>query len=203
MIVGGGTAGCVLAARICENLPDFSVTLLERGAPRSDDEDLEVQSPNLFFRAWANPKISEGWDSQPNPGLGGRTVLQYTGNTLGGSSAINGGQWTKPPLSTFDKAIWAFNGLPQLSHIKSSPTILSCVVRCMRTDTTDGHSITLCCAVLKITETPRDDQVGLPSGGQSPHIQGGVVASMPTCGAHQPPLNHELAVGLAVTNNYV
>ena len=112
VIVGGGTAGCVLAARLCENLPEASVVLLERGGPRTEEQELLVRAPRLFGSAWNDPQLTEGWQSQPNPGFGGRTIQQLTGNTLGGSSTINGVQWTKPALSTFDTDTWAFTGVP-------------------------------------------------------------------------------------------
>eukprot|EP00892_Ulva_mutabilis_P011188 jgi/Ulvmu1/8441/UM043_0019.1 len=111
VIVGGGTAGCVLAARLCENLPDASVVLLERGTPRTADQELLIRAPRLFGQAWNNPALSEDWQTEPNPGLDGQTLRQLTGNTLGGSSAINGAQWTKPPLATFDSDTWSFTGL--------------------------------------------------------------------------------------------
>jgi malic enzyme len=38
VVVGGGTAGCALAARICEGLPNAKVVLLERGRPRTDEQ---------------------------------------------------------------------------------------------------------------------------------------------------------------------
>ena len=101
VVVGGGTAGCVLAARICENLPDSSVALLERGAPRTERQELLVQAPRLYATALNDPMLTEAWDTQPNAGLGGRRLRSLTGSTLGGSSAVNGLQWTKPPLATF------------------------------------------------------------------------------------------------------
>eukprot|EP00892_Ulva_mutabilis_P006494 jgi/Ulvmu1/4216/UM019_0195.1 len=58
-----------------------------------------------------HPGLTEAWKPEPNAGLNGRRVTQLTGNTLGGSSSINGVQWTKPALSTFDKDMWSFTGL--------------------------------------------------------------------------------------------
>ena len=43
IVVGGGTAGCTLAARLCAGLPDATVLLLERGAPRNATEELLVR----------------------------------------------------------------------------------------------------------------------------------------------------------------
>jgi len=110
VIVGGGTAGCVAAARICKGIPDATAVLLERGNPRTAAENLLVQSPLLSQEATMDPNLAEVWQTEPNPGLNGRTLRQVTGNTLGGSSAINGGQWNKPPLSTFDTDTWGFTG---------------------------------------------------------------------------------------------
>ena len=113
VVIGGGTAGCALAARLCESLPDASVVLLERAAPRTEREDLLVRAPRLFFELWGAPERSllDVWETEPNTGLGGRKQTQLAGKTLGGSSAINGLQWTKPPLDTFNGAKWAFTGM--------------------------------------------------------------------------------------------
>lgn len=43
-----------------------------------------------------DPDITEGWLSEPNEGLNGRTSFVAAGNTLGGTSAINGGQFSRP-----------------------------------------------------------------------------------------------------------
>ena len=111
VVIGGGTAGCALAARICENLPEASIVVLDRSVPRTKEEELFVRSPRLFFEIWGMPGgVVEAIETEPNPGLGGRTLTQLTGRTLGGSSAINGAQWTKPPLATFDSGTWGFAG---------------------------------------------------------------------------------------------
>ena len=111
VIIGGGTAGCVLAARLCENLPEASVVVLERAAPRTEREDLLVRAPRLYYDVWATPELTEAWETVPNAGLLGKKVTLVSGRTLGGSSTINGLQWTKPPLATFNSAKWAFTGV--------------------------------------------------------------------------------------------
>lgn len=118
VIVGGGTAGCVLAARLCDNLPDASVVLLERAAPRTEEEDLLVRSPRLAINTWSSPALTESWETEPNDALAGRRLTQLSGKTLGGSSAVNAMQWTKPPLDTFNADKWAFTGvrLPRCTH---------------------------------------------------------------------------------------
>jgi choline dehydrogenase len=109
VIVGGGTAGCALAARLCAGLPDAQVTLLERGAPRTAQHDLIVSALRNTFTAWDMPAVTEKWLSEPNPGLNGRQVNVLSGATLGGSSAINGAEWTRPAADV--PAGWGVRGL--------------------------------------------------------------------------------------------
>ena len=65
VIVGGGTPGCVLAARICEIPPDASVVVLERGALRIEEHELLMLAPRLCGTAWYDPLLVEGWQSRP------------------------------------------------------------------------------------------------------------------------------------------
>eukprot|EP00892_Ulva_mutabilis_P012581 jgi/Ulvmu1/9696/UM055_0034.1 len=109
VIVGGGTAGCVMAARLCTRLPDAQIVLLERGQERNQTEEELVRAMRRTFDSWLNPNLAEVWLSTPNPGLGGRPEPIITGRTLGGTSAINAGQWTTPALK--DVAAWGFDGL--------------------------------------------------------------------------------------------
>lgn len=111
IIVGGGTAGCALAARLCAALPGTQVLLLERGAPRNESEELLVRSPLLAGATWTNPSISMAFPSEPNDGLGGRRVGLVTGATLGGSSSINVAQWTEPVDGGRGVASWGVAGL--------------------------------------------------------------------------------------------
>lgn len=96
VIVGGGTAGCAVAARLCAGLPRARIALLERGAPRNATEEFLVRAPRNTGAAWRTPTLTAAFPSAANPGLGGRPVLLLTGTTLGGSSAINGAQWSEP-----------------------------------------------------------------------------------------------------------
>jgi Lycopene cyclase protein len=59
VIVGGGTAGCTLAARLCAALPNVQITLLESGAPRTPAQDLFVSAPKNAFYAWNDPGTTE------------------------------------------------------------------------------------------------------------------------------------------------
>ena len=108
VIVGGGTAGCVLAARLCEALPHAAITLLERGAPRSPATDATVLPMRLTSATWRDPSITEAFDSAPAAGVAGRSLGILTGATLGGSSSINAGLWSTPAMGEVDT--WGFPG---------------------------------------------------------------------------------------------
>jgi choline dehydrogenase len=84
IIVGAGSAGCVLASRLSEN-PDARVLLLEAGPPDAADEIHIPAAVNLLF------KSAYDWDFQTTPQdrAGGRAVYWPRGKVLGGSSSIN------------------------------------------------------------------------------------------------------------------
>jgi choline dehydrogenase len=84
VIVGAGSAGSVLAARLSED-PDVTVALIEAGGPDTADEiHIPVAFPQLF-------KSSLDWDldTEPEPGLGGRRLFLPRGKMLGGCSSMN------------------------------------------------------------------------------------------------------------------
>ena len=84
VIVGAGSAGCVLAGRLSED-PDVEVLLLEAGGP---DSAPEVHIPGIWPIML---KSSLDWDllGEREPGLGGRRLYLPRGRMLGGSSSIN------------------------------------------------------------------------------------------------------------------
>lgn len=84
VIVGGGTAGCVLAARLTED-PATSVLLLEAGGT---DRKLEVKIPAAFSRLFRTP-LDWGYVTAPQDALDGREVVYPRGRVLGGSASIN------------------------------------------------------------------------------------------------------------------
>ncbi len=87
VIVGGGSAGCVMAARLSED-PAVSVCLIEAGG---DGRSILVRAPALVAAMISGrPKINNwAFSTEPQPGLNGRRGFQPRGRTLGGSSAIN------------------------------------------------------------------------------------------------------------------
>ena len=84
VIVGAGTAGCVLAARLSED-PGTSVLLVEAG-PR--DRSLEIKIPAAFSHLYRT-QIDWGLSTTPQPTLDGREVVFPLGRVLGGSSSLN------------------------------------------------------------------------------------------------------------------
>jgi choline dehydrogenase len=84
VIVGAGSAGCVLASRLTEN-PDVRVLVLEAGPPDDADEIRIPAAVNLLF------KTTYDWDYQtvPQQRAGGRSIYWPRGRVLGGSSSIN------------------------------------------------------------------------------------------------------------------
>lgn len=86
IVIGAGSAGCVLASRLSEE-KDRSVLLLEAGG---DDSHYALRMPLAFLRAMMNPQFSWGYLSEPEPQLNGRRVPLPRGKVLGGSGSING-----------------------------------------------------------------------------------------------------------------
>jgi choline dehydrogenase len=84
VIVGAGSAGCVLAARLSED-PDTSVLLLEAGPP---DVNENIHVP-LGYLKLARTEVDWGYDSAPEPHCDGRRLPLPRGRVLGGSSSIN------------------------------------------------------------------------------------------------------------------
>jgi choline dehydrogenase len=99
IIVGAGSAGCVLASRLSEN-PDARVLLLEAGPPDVADEIHMPAAVNLLF------KSAYDWDyrTTPQDRAGGRAVYWPRGKVLGGSSSINAMIYIRG--SRFDYDTW-------------------------------------------------------------------------------------------------
>ena len=86
VVVGGGSAGCLLANRLSED-PGNRVMLLEAGGA---DTYPWIHIPVGYLYCIGNPRTDWGFKTEPEEGLGGRSILYPRGKTLGGCSSING-----------------------------------------------------------------------------------------------------------------
>ncbi|MDO9415549.1 GMC family oxidoreductase [Pararhizobium sp.] len=115
IIIGAGSAGCVLAARLSEDR-NHSVLLLESG-PK--DSSIILQMPAALGLPLTNNRFNWGYVSEPMAGLDGRTSDQHRGRVLGGSSSINGMVFVRGNPRDFDA--WADLGLPGWSYLNCLP----------------------------------------------------------------------------------
>ncbi len=98
IIVGAGSAGCVLANRLSED-GKCSVLLLEAG-PRDTDPWIHV--PLGYGKLFRKPSVNWSYWSEPEPQLNGRKIFTPRGKVLGGSSSINGLVYTRGQPQDFD-----------------------------------------------------------------------------------------------------
>jgi choline dehydrogenase len=99
VIVGAGSAGCVLANRLSADGKN-SVLLLEAG-PR--DTNLWIHVPLGYGRLFKEKTVNWMYQTEPEPGLDGRTVFQPRGKVLGGSSSINGLLYVRGQHEDYDR----------------------------------------------------------------------------------------------------
>ena len=104
VIVGGGSAGCVLAARLSED-PRVQVALLEAGPA---DGNVLVHCPAGVAVLALTGQANWGFQTEPQPGLNGRRGYQPRGKVLGGSSSINAMIYARGHRSDYDA--WAAEG---------------------------------------------------------------------------------------------
>jgi len=104
VIVGAGSAGCVLADRLTES-GEHSVLLLEYGG---SDRSLYIQMPAALSIPMNMPRYNWFFYSEPEPNLGGRRLHTPRGKVLGGSSSINGLVYVRGNPLDFER--WASEG---------------------------------------------------------------------------------------------
>lgn len=104
VVVGAGSAGCVLANRLSADGKN-SVLLLEAG-PR--DTNLWIHVPLGYGRLFKEKTVNWMYQTEPEPGLDGRSVFQPRGKVLGGSSSINGLLYIRGQHEDYDR--WRQHG---------------------------------------------------------------------------------------------
>lgn len=115
IIVGAGSAGCVLANRLSADR-DLRVLLLEAGGR---DSNPWIHVPVGYFKTLHNPKTDWCYKTDPEPGLAGRRLDWPRGRVLGGSSSINGLLYIRGQAEDYNH--WRQLGNPGWSHADVLP----------------------------------------------------------------------------------
>ncbi len=98
IIIGAGTAGCVLADRLSAD-GRSRVLILEAGG---SDRRFWIRTPIGYGRTFADPAVNWKYHTQPNPGLNGRSIYWPRGRVIGGSSSINALVYCRGMPADFD-----------------------------------------------------------------------------------------------------
>ena len=115
IVVGAGSAGCVMANRLSED-KEARVLLLEAGPV---DKDLFIHVPAGFYDVLNNEALHWRYNSEPEPQLNGRRMWQQRGKVLGGSSSINAMAYIRGHALDYDK--WASMGAKGWSYAEVLP----------------------------------------------------------------------------------
>jgi choline dehydrogenase len=98
IVIGAGSAGCAVAARLSED-PHTRVVLLEAGG---EDTNRWIHIPLGFGKTFADPSVNWCYETEPDAGVGDRRVYWPRGKVLGGSSSINGMVYIRGQAEDFD-----------------------------------------------------------------------------------------------------
>ena len=98
IVIGAGSAGCVVAARLTED-PSVRVVLLEAGG---EDRSPWIHIPIGYGKTIIDPRVNWCYTTEPDPNLDGRAVFWPRGKVLGGSSSINGLLYVRGQAEDFD-----------------------------------------------------------------------------------------------------
>jgi choline dehydrogenase len=118
IVIGAGTAGCVLAARLSENAA-HRVCLIE---PGGSEQHPYIRIPAAVGAAIMSPRFGWGLTTVPQAALNGRQVPLPRGKVIGGSGSINGMAYYRGPAADFDD--WAAAGNPGWSYADLLPYFL-------------------------------------------------------------------------------
>ena len=115
LIIGGGTAGCILAARLSED-PAIRVLLLEAGPP---DRDPWIHIPAGYARLFKSRRYDWGYATEAEPALHNRSIAWPRGRVLGGSGSVNGMGYLRGSPHDYDR--WAQAGARGWSYADVMP----------------------------------------------------------------------------------